>query len=110
MLEAKALGGGTDAYWTVGKTYAIDVNTSDCSVVFHADSGQQVCKWTGKGWDYAAETVKGITLTIHLQDGVDQKLNTTNLCELNYRIDLNHMGTTAFFLPKTDTGAAFGPP
>lgn len=110
MLEALALGGGTDAYWTVGKVYAVDVNTSDCSIVFHADSGQQVCPWTGTGWNYASETVKGVTLTIHIQDGGDQTLNTTNSCELNFSIAKNQMGTSGFFLPKSNTGAAFGPP
>lgn len=110
MLQAKALGGGTEAYWTVGKSYAVVVDASSCSVVFNANSGQQVCQWTGKGWDYASETVKGKTFTINLQDDADQLQNTTNLCQLNYRIDLSQMGVSAFFLPKTNTGATFAPP
>ncbi|MCC6662706.1 MAG: hypothetical protein IT375_03130 [Polyangiaceae bacterium] len=110
MLEAKAVAGGTEAFWTVGKTYAVDVNASDCSIVFHANTGQQGCKWTGNGSDYASETVKGITLTIHIQDGANWKESTANLCQMNYSIKDQQMGMSAFALPKSDTGAGFGPP
>jgi hypothetical protein len=97
MLEAQALGGGTEAYFTVNNLYAVDVDTSNCSVVFHSDNGNLVCQWDGSQWDYAAEMIAGITRTIHIQGAVEQSQSTENLCELNYRIDLGKMGDTASF-------------
>jgi len=109
-MEALALGSGTDAFWTVGKVYDVTVDTSDCSIVFQTNGTPQVCPWTGQGWNYAAETVPNTTWTIHIQDTTEQTQSTSNLCELNYRIDLGKMGTSAFFLPGTNTGAGFDSP
>jgi hypothetical protein len=111
-MEAMFVDTGTDAYWTLHEIYDVVVDTTDCSVIFHTkDNGTLSCKWTGAQFiNYASETVDGITYTIHIQDVLDQNESDSNLCELNYRIDLDKMGISAFFLPHSDEGAAFDSP
>lgn len=109
-MVALALGESADGVWTVGNTYDVTVDAASCAVVFETDGSPEVCQWTGSGWDYAGETVENTTLTIHIQDVVEQPQSTRNLCELNYRIDLGKMGVSSFFFPKTQTGTAFDSP
>ncbi|MEZ4223426.1 MAG: hypothetical protein R3B13_20940 [Polyangiaceae bacterium] len=93
--------------WSEGSSYDVTVDAAHCNITFQTNGDPEVCQWTGAEWNFAFEWSPTTKLTLHIQNALEQANSTSNGCEVNYRVDLDRMGTSLFFFPGPGAGTEF---